>query len=218
MGAIKVLIADDHVIVREGLVALLDMADDINVVGEATDGREAIDMTKQLRPDIVLMDIRMAKMDGVQATREIKAKFPNVHVIALTNYDDDEYVFDCLRYGASGYLLKDVGSEDLVKAIKSAAQGESLVDPSVLSKVLTQFRHMARDGPDHTDNKLSPREQEVLEALTAGLSNKEIAQKLYITEKTVKAHFSSIYRKLNVTSRSQAIIDAVKSGLVDLGN
>jgi two-component system NarL family response regulator len=218
MSALKVLIADDHEIVREGLVALLDMADDINVVGEATDGREAIDMTKQLRPDIVLMDIRMAKLDGVQATREIKAKFPNVHVIALTNYDDDEYVFDCLRYGASGYLLKDVGSEDLVKAIKSAAQGESLVDPSVLSKVLTQFRHMAQDGPDHTDDKLSPREQEVMVALTGGLSNKEIAKKLYITEKTVKAHFSSIYRKLNVTSRSQAIIDAVKSGLVDLGD
>jgi two-component system NarL family response regulator len=212
----KVLIADDHVIVREGLIALLDMADDIKVVGEAADGLEAIRMTKQLRPDVVLMDIRMAKLDGVQATREIKARFPEVHVIALTNYDDDEYVFDCLRYGASGYLLKDVAPEDLVKAIKSAVQDESLVDPSVLNKILTQFRQLTEKGSDHADDGLSPREKEVLEALTAGLSNRGIAQKLYISEKTVKAHFSSIYRKLNVSTRSQAIIGAVKSGLVDL--
>lgn len=216
MSQCKVLIADDHVIVREGLIALLNMADDIKVVGEAADGREAINMTKQLRPDVVLMDIRMAELDGVQATREIRARFPEVHVIALTNYDDDEYVFDCLRYGASGYLLKDVSPEDLVKAIKSAVQDESLVDPSVLNKVLTQFRQLTEDGSNHADDKLSPREKEVLEALTAGLSNKEIAQKLYIAEKTVKAHFSSIYRKLNVSTRSQAIIGAVKSGLVDL--
>ena len=216
MSQCKVLIADDHVIVREGLIALLDMADDIKVVGEAADGLEAISMTKQLRPDVVLMDIRMAKLDGVQATREIKARFPEVNVIALTNYDDDEYVFDCLRYGASGYLLKDVGPEDLVKAIKSAVQDESLVDPSVLNKVLTQFRQLTEESSDHADDKLSPREKEVLEALTAGLSNRGIAQKLYITEKTVKAHFSSIYRKLNVSTRSQAIIGAIKSGLVNL--
>lgn len=216
MSQCKVLIADDHIIVREGLIALLDMADDIKVVGEAADGLEAISMTKQLRPDVVLMDIRMAKLDGVQATREIKARFPEVKVIALTNYDDDEYVFDCLRYGASGYLMKDVSPEDLVKAIKSAVQDESLVDPSVLKKVLTQFRQLTEESSDHADDELSPREKEVLEALTAGLSNKEIAQKLYITEKTVKAHFSSIYRKLNVSTRSQAIIGAVKSGLVNL--
>ena len=216
MSECKVLIADDHVIVREGLIALLNMADDIKVVGEAADGREAIDMTEQLRPDVVLMDIRMAELDGVQATREIRARFPEVHVIALTNYDDDEYVFDCVRYGASGYLLKDVSPEDLVKAIKSAVRDESLVDPSVLNKVLTQFRQLTEDGSNHADDKLSTREQEVLEALTAGLSNKEIAQRLYIAEKTVKAHFSSIYRKMNVSTRSQAIVVAVKSGLVDL--
>ncbi len=216
MSQCKVLIADDHVIVREGLIALLNLADGIKVVGEAADGREAIDMTKQLRPDVVLMDIRMDELDGVQATREIRARFPEVHVIALTNYDDDEYVFDCLRYGASGYLLKDVSPEDLVKAIKSAVQDESQVDPSVLNKVLTQFRQLPEDGSNHADDKLSPREKEVLKALTEGLSNKEIAQQLYIAEKTVKAHFSSIYRKLNVSTRSQAIVGAVKSGLVDL--
>ncbi len=216
MSECKVLIADDHVIVREGLIALLNLADDINVVGDATDGQEVIEMTEMLRPDVVLMDIRMAKLDGVQATREIKTRFPDVGVIVLTNYDDDEYVFDCLRYGASGYLMKDVSPDDLVKAIKSAAQGESLVDPSVLNKVLTRFRQLAQDGSNHAGDKLSPREKEVLEALTAGLSNKEIALKLYITEKTVKAHFSSIYRKLNVSTRSQAIIGAVKNGLVHL--
>ncbi len=215
MSEFKVLIADDHVIVREGLIALLNLADDIGVVGDAADGQEVIEMTEKLRPDVVLMDIRMAKLDGVQATREIKTRFPEVNVIALTNYDDDEYVFDCLKYGASGYLLKDVSPEDLLQAIKSAAQGESLIDPAVLNKVLTQFRHLARDSSDHAD-KLSPREKEVLKALTAGLSNKEIARQLCITEQTVKAHFSSIYRKLNVTTRSQAIVGAVKNGLVDL--
>ena len=215
MSEFKVLIADDHAIVREGLIAMLNLADDIRVVGEATNGLEVIEMTEKLRPDVVLMDIRMAKLDGIQATREIKTRFPEVNVIALTNYDDDEYVFDCLKYGASGYLLKDVSPEDLLQAIKSAAQGESLIDPAVLNKVLTQFRHLARDSSDHAD-KLSPREKEVLKALTAGLSNKEIARQLCITEQTVKAHFSSIYRKLNVTTRSQAILGAVKNGLVDL--
>ena len=217
MSECKVLIADDHVIVREGLIALLNLADDIRVVGDAADGQEVIEMTQKLRPDVVLMDIRMAKLDGVQATREIKTRFPDVGVIVLTNYDDDKYVFDCVTYGASGYLMKDVSPEDLVKAIMSAAQGESLVDPSVLNKVLTQFRHLAKDGPDHSEI-LSPREKEVLEALAQGLTNKEIAQQLHIAEKTVKTHFSSIYRKLNVTTRSQAIVGAVKSGLVDLGN
>jgi len=215
MSEFKVLIADDHAIVREGLIAMLNLADGIRVVGEATDGLEVVEMTEKLRPDIVLMDIRMAKLDGVQATREIKTGFPEVNVIALTNYDDDEYVFDCLKYGASGYLLKDVTLEDLVKAIKGAAQGECLVDPSVLNKVLTEFRDLAQNSSDHAD-KLSAREKEVLKALTAGLSNKEIAQQLCITEQTVKTHISSIYRKLNVRGRSQAIVDAIKNGLVDL--
>jgi DNA-binding NarL/FixJ family response regulator len=217
MEECKVLIADDHVIVREGLIALLNLVDQIMVVGEAADGQEVVEMTERLRPDVVLMDIRMGKPDGVQATREIKTRFPDVNVIVLTNYDDDEYVFDCLRYGASGYLLKDVSPEDLIKAITSAAQGESLVDPSVLNKVLTQFRDLTRDGSDRSEI-LSAREKEVLEALAQGLSNKEIARELCITEKTVKAHSSSIYRKLNVTTRSQAIVGAVKTGLVDLGD
>jgi len=217
MNECKVLIADDHVIVREGLIALLNLVDEIMVVGEAADGQEVLEMTERLRPGVVLMDIRMGKLDGVEATREIKTRFPDVNVIVLSNYDDDEYVFDCLRYGASGYLLKDVSPEDLVKAIRSAAQGESLVDPSVLNKVLTQFRYLTRNGSDRSEI-LSAREKEVLEALAQGLSNKEIGRQLCITEKTVKAHSSSIYRKLNVTTRSQAIVGAVKNGLVDLGD
>ncbi len=128
MTEFKVLIADDHAIVREGLIALLNLADDIRVVGEAANGQEVVEITEKLRPDVVLMGIRM---DGVQATREIKTRFPDVNVIALTNYDDDEYVFDCLRYGASGYLLKDLTPADLVKAIKSAPRGESLMPPSL---------------------------------------------------------------------------------------
>lgn len=215
MSELKVIIADDHVIVREGLMAMLNLADDIRVIGEATNGQEVVQMAEKLRPDVVLMDIRMAELNGVQATREIKSRFPEVQVIVLTNYDDDEYVFDCLRYGASGFLLKDVTPEDLVKAIKCAVKGRSLMDPLVLNKVLARFRHLAQDGSGHAD-RLSQREKEVLTALTAGLSNKEIAQQLFITEKTVKAHFSSIYRKLNVRRRSQAIVGAVKSGLVNL--
>lgn len=127
MTEFKVLIADEHTIVREGLIALLNLADDIRVVGEAGNGQEVVEITEKLRPDVVLMGIRM---DGVQATREIKTRFPDVNVIVLTHYDDDEYVFDCLRYGASGYLLKDLTSADLVKAIKSAYRGESLMHPS----------------------------------------------------------------------------------------
>jgi DNA-binding NarL/FixJ family response regulator len=130
MTEFKVLIADDHVTIREGLIAMLNLADDIRVVGGAANGQEAVEMTERLRPDVVLMDIRMANLDGVQATREIKTRFPDVSVIILTSYDDDEYVVDCLKYGASGYLLKDVAPEDLVKAIKSVARGESLMNPS----------------------------------------------------------------------------------------
>ena len=130
MTEFKVLIADDNVVIRDGLTALLNLTDGIRVVGGAANGQEAVETTERLRPDVVLMDIRMAKLDGVQATREIKTRFPDVDVIVLTNYDDDEYVFDCLKYGASGYLLKDVAPEDLVKAIKSVAQGESLIHPS----------------------------------------------------------------------------------------
>ena len=214
MTEVKVLIGDDHIVVREGLCSILSLVDNIKVVGQAADGQEAVEMTEKLQPDIVLMDIRMGKLNGVQATREIKARFPQVEVIILSNYDDDEYVFDCLRYGASGYLLKDVTPEELVKAIQSAARGESAVDPSVLSKVLGQFKDFEGDGSDHPD-QLSPREKEMLQALAAGLSNREIAQRLYVSEKTVKAHLRNIYRKLKVRRRSQALMTAVRSGLLD---
>jgi DNA-binding NarL/FixJ family response regulator len=212
---IRVLIADDHAIVREGLRTMLGFQEGIEVVGEASDGLEAVDLAQRLLPDVVLMDIRMSKLDGVEATRRIKALSPQMGVIVLTNYDDDQYVFQGIEAGASGYLLKDISSDDLSESIHRVARGELLMAPSVLRKVLDKFAHRVeeRELPHET---LTPRELEVLHALARGLKNEEIAKELFITEKTVKSHLGSIFSKLGVNDRSQAILYAIKHKLVDI--
>lgn len=213
---IRVLIADDHAIVREGLCTILGFQEGIEVVGEASDGQEAVALAESLAPDVVLMDIRMSKLGGVEATGRIKAQHPQIGVIVLTNYDDDEYVFEGIEAGASGYLLKDISSDDLGEAIRRVAQGESLMAPSVLRKVLDEFAHRAEErGLPHEG--LTPRELEVVQALARGLKNEEIAKELFITEKTVKSHLGSIFSKLGVNARSQAILYAIKHKLVDIG-
>lgn len=217
---IRALLVDDQALFREGLHTLLDLQPDIEVVGEAKDGREAIELVARAAPDVVLMDMQMPVLDGVAATRDIRAKHPNTQVIVLTTFDDDEYVFEGLRAGAVGYLLKDVTSDRLAEAIRSAARGESFLEPSVAAKVVAEFTRLA-DAPHARQRAnqmliepLSDREFEILHLVATGASNKEIAATLVITEGTVKNHVTSILGKLGVRDRTQAALKAKELGIV----
>jgi DNA-binding NarL/FixJ family response regulator len=215
---IRVLIADDQQLVREGLRVLLDLIPDICVVGEASNGTEAVERARRLEPDVILMDVQMPELDGVAATRQIQETCPQVRVIILTTFDDDEYVFEGLRAGAAGYLLKDVPSEQLAEAIRAAARGEAFIQPSVTRKVVAEFTRMAerervrREQP--LIEPLSARELEVLALLAESLSNQEIADRLYIAPGTVKNHVSNILSKLNARDRTQAVLQAKELGLL----
>ena len=218
MPEIRVLLADDQQLMREGLRVLLDLTPDIRVVGEAGDGAEAVERALALRPDVVLMDVRMPGLDGVAATRRLHKACPDVKVIILTTFDDDEYVFEGLRAGAVGYLLKDVPSEQLAEAIRAAARGEAFIQPSVARKVVAEFarlterEHRRREQP--LVEPLSARELEVLALVAEGFSNREIGERLFITEGTVKNHVSSVLAKLGVRDRTQAILQAQELGLL----
>ncbi len=218
MTEIRILLADDQQLVREGLRALLDLIPDIRVVGEAGDGAEAVERAQQMQPDVVLMDVRMPGLDGVAATRRLHEACPEVKVIILTTFDDDEYVFEGLRAGAAGYLLKDVPSEQLVEAIRAAARGEAFIQPSVARKVVAEFarlterEHRRREQP--LVEPLSARELEVLALVAEGLSNREIGDHLFITPGTVKNHVSNVLAKLGVRDRTQAVLQAQELGLL----
>jgi NarL family two-component system response regulator YdfI len=207
---IRILIADDHLVVREGLRAILEAAPDLTPVGEAADGAEAVRLAGELAPDVVLMDLRMPNVDGIEAIGQIKARHPEVEVVILTTYDDDEYIVRGLRAGARGYLLKDAGRKVLFEVIRAAARGESLLPSSVVEKVLA---HLAEPRPVQGGG-LSERESEVLALLAEGAANKEIAARLHITERTVKAHVTGIFNKLGVNSRAEAVAVALRSGLL----
>jgi NarL family two-component system response regulator YdfI len=207
---IRVLIADDHLVVREGLSTILEVAGDIEPLGEAADGVEAVRLAGELRPDVVLMDLRMPNMDGIEAIRQIKARYPAVEIVILTTYDDDEYIVQGLRAGARGYLLKDAGRQVLFDTIRAAARGESLLPSVVVDKVVAHLAEPKLAKPE----RLSGREQEVLALLAEGAANKEIALRLHITERTVKAHVTSIFNKLGVNSRAEAVAVALRSGLL----
>ena len=215
---IRVLVADDQQLVREGLRVLLDLTPDIRVAGEASDGNEALERARRLQPDVALMDIRMPGLDGVAATRRLRETCPEVKVIILTTFDDDEYVFDGLRAGAVGYMLKDVPSEQLAEAIRAAARGEAFIQPSVTRKLVAEFarlterEHLRREQP--LAEPLSPRELEVLALLAEGLSNREIAERLFIAPGTAKNHVSSILAKLGARDRTQAVLRAQEIGLL----
>jgi len=212
---IRVLICDDQLIVCEGLRTILSSDEDIQVVGVANDGQEALDKIKNAEPDLVLMDLMMPRMNGSIATRLIKEKYPHIYVLVLTTYDDDEWVFDAVRSGASGYLLKDTPPEDLIAAIKGTISGKSYVDPDVAGKILSGY---AVHGPERlpTNYNFSEREKDVLRLLAQGLSNADIAGQLYITEGTVRNYTSEIFKKLGVSDRTQAAILALRYGLVDM--
>ena len=207
---IRVLIVDDHSVVHQGLQMFLALDPEIDVVGEAKNGVEAIRLACQDKPDVVLMDLLMPEVDGVTATEKIRQELPDTEIIALTSVLEDKTIFDAIRVGATGYLLKDTESDKLCEAIKAAAAGQVQLSPAVAARLVREVR--APDSPE----TLTAREREVLLALTRGLSNSEIAEVLFITEKTVKTHVSNILAKLNLPSRTQAALYALKTGLIEL--
>ena len=224
MTKIRVLLADDQDIIRTGLTIILNHQPDLEVIGQAADGVEAVEFAKQLHPDVILMDIKMPRLNGIQATRQIIAALPRTQIIILTTYDTDDWVFDGIRAGAVGYLLKDASGDNLAEAVRGAMRGESQMDPTVARKVLREFQHatstsktIAPPAPDNDPlEKLTDREEEILKLLAVGLSNKEIAQQLSLSEGTVKNHISAILAKLHANDRTQAVLTALKRGLVDL--
>jgi DNA-binding NarL/FixJ family response regulator len=216
---VRVLIVEDDALMRAGLRGVLDGDQAIEVVGEASDGRDAVHRTRLLQPDIVLMDIRMPEVDGITATRDVLAAFPHVKVVILTTFEQDDYIFGALSAGASGFLLKRTKPEELVAAIHTVAAGDSLLSPSVTSRVIARMAH--QPAPDSTSDarlaELTPRERQVLELVARGLSNAEIAARLVIEESTVKTHTKRILAKLDIRDRVQAVIFAYEHGLTSPG-
>jgi len=214
---LTVLIADDHPLVREALHRALEGEEDIEVVAEASDGEEAVKFASELKPDVAVMDIVMPKLNGIEATRKIKEIAPDTAILILTAYDDDEYVLGLLDAGAAGYLLKSARGRDLVGAIRAIRSGESVLHPKIIAKLLKRAT-IAPAWEHKASELLSERESEVLKLVTSGMSNKEIAEKLFLSQRTIKAHLTNIFNKLNVASRSEAIVKGLQWGLVTLEN
>jgi DNA-binding NarL/FixJ family response regulator len=211
---IKILIADDHHIVRRGLVFFLKTQKDIEVIGEAKNGQEAVEMTKTLKPDLVLMDLDMPIMDGIEATKQIKAVLPDMKIMILTSFSDQDHVIPAIEAGAAGYQLKDIEPDELVRTIKRMLSGENQLHPKATSHLLSHLTNKNRDSKSPTDD-LTKRELEVLVEIAKGKSNKEIASSLFITEKTVKTHVSNVLAKLSLQDRTQAALFAVKHGIIE---
>jgi DNA-binding NarL/FixJ family response regulator len=222
---IRVVLVDDQTLVRQGIQMLLELEEDLEVVGVAANGQEALAVVERTRPDVVLMDVRMPQMDGVAATGELLRRTPSLGVIILTTFDDDEYVFEGLKAGARGYMLKDTSSDEIVAAVRAVAGGAALIQPSIARKVVAEFSRLAAGGQGQGQpaappqesalaEPLTEREREVLRGLAAGLSNREIAERLVITEGTVKNHVSNLLAKLGVRDRTQAVLKAQELHLI----
>jgi DNA-binding NarL/FixJ family response regulator len=217
MGKIKILIADDHAVVRDGTRQILVQEPDMDVVAEAADGAEAIKLAGATRPNVAIIDIAMPGVDGIEATKQIKALYPSVAVLILSAYDDDQFVFSLLEAGAAGYLLKSVRGRELIDAVRQVYAGESVLHPAIARKVLNRFvPSSAKPSTQKPVEMLSDREIEVLKLATRGLSNQEIADELWLSLRTVQAHLGHIFNKLQVSSRTEAVVRALKEGWVTL--
>jgi two-component system, NarL family, response regulator LiaR len=213
MEKIKVMLAEDHVVVREGTRELIQHEDDMEVVGEAGDGEEAVALVHQVKPDVIIMDVNMPKLNGIEATKQIKAIIPSVAVLVLTAYDNDQYVSALLEAGAAGYLLKNIKGRELIDAVRAVNAGESVLHPKIARKVLNRFATTGvKPEGEPVINILSERELEVLKLAAKGLSNRDIAEQLFLSIRTVQAHLGNIFNKLDVGSRTEAILYGLKKG------
>lgn len=218
-NAIRLLLVDDHALLRQGTAELLRQQPDMVVVGEAADGEQAVELARRVQPDLVIMDIRMPTRNGISATREICECMPDVKVLVLTAYDDDQYIFSLLQAGASGYIMKTAPVVELVRAIRQVMAGESPLSPAIMRKVVTHMQAGKRapfSEPASSAQALTPREAEVLQLLARGMSNQAIAEALFISDRTVQAHLTSIFAKLGVASRLDAVMTAIRRGLLIL--
>ena len=216
MSKIRIILADDHVILRQGTRQLLEHESDMDVVGEASDGAEAVELVSKLKPDVVIIDVAMPGMNGIEATKKIKEILPGTKILVLTGYDYDEYIFSLLEIGAAGYLLKDVSGDELVGAIRAVYMGEPVLHPTVMRKLMDRCKTMSPRQTETPVGVLSKREMEVLKLAVSGKSNKDIAETLNISLRTVQAHMRSIFNKIGVGSRSEAIVCGLKKGWFSL--
>lgn len=214
MNEVRVLLADDHNVLRQGMAQAIDAQSDMRVVAQASNGREAVNMVQKHQPDVVLLDINMPKVDGVEAARRITATFPDVGIIILTMYRRDDYVFEAIKAGASGYLLKEVELEELLAAIRSVAHGEAVLDPAIAGRVLAELRHPS-ESLDESETALADRDLEILRLVAQGLSNQEIADRLFLAEKTIRNRLSLIFKQLHLENRTQAALYAMRKGIID---
>jgi len=213
MSSISVLLAEDHVITRQGIRRLIEDEKGVKVIGEASDGEEAVQMTTDLKPDIIIMDIAMPKLNGIEATRQIKLISPRTAVLILSAYDDDEYVFALLKVGAAGYLLKNVSGDELARAIRAVYKGEPVLDPIVARKVMNYFKLPGKArGLERPSEHLSNRETDILKLAAKGMTNKDIADKLHLSNRTVEGHLRTIFNKLGVGSRTEAVLYGLRKG------